>query len=490
MRIFFLLFLCFIQSLTAQTPIKFDDYFIDQTLRIDYFHTGDANSEFFALDKIYKQGIWAGNPNGCIQPFELGIYLVKVIDTTSNTIIYTKGYNSIFAEYQTIGEALEGIKRTFHETVLIPCPKIPVKLVIEKRAKNNVPSPVYSFIIDPADYHINKEKTQSHNDEVIPVLKSGPSHNHVDLVILGDGYTLKEKEQFKKDLTYFTGILFQYEPYKSHKSSFNINGVFSPSEESGTDEPRQGVYKNTRFNTTFNYFNTDRYCLTDDNKSVHDVASAVPYDAVLIMVNRDRYGGGGIYNWYTIYNTGSAKRDYVFIHEFGHGFAGLADEYYNSSVAYQDIFVPGVEPLEPNITSLTDTANIKWKKYLSPELKIPTEWGKEYFDSLTEALNNIREKKINTLTELRKSGISKNEYEASEKAFDKQMEELSAKVDKFLFNHPLKGKIGVFEGANYLSKGFYRPTINSMMHKFDPGNPTFGVVNEQAIIRVIEYYTK
>ena len=235
------LYFCLLSILAfSQNQVKFDQFFINQTLRIDYFHTGDAKEEIFTLDKIYKQGTWAGNPKKCIQPFELGIYCLKVYDVHSNTLIYSKGYNSIFAEYQTIGPAKKGTKRTFHESVLMPFPKDQIRVVIEKRDKYNAISPVYTVIVDPNDYHIITETFKRKSDEIIPVLSSGNPHKCVDLIILSEGYQANELEKFKNDLRYYTDLLFSIEPYKSRKKLFNISGIFAPSEESGTDQPRQG----------------------------------------------------------------------------------------------------------------------------------------------------------------------------------------------------------------------------------------------------------
>jgi hypothetical protein len=474
---------------SAQEKVDFNKYFTGQTLRFDYYHTGDAKTEVYAADKIYKQGVWAGNPSQCIQPFELGLYKVRLYDATSNKEIYSKGYSTIFGEYQTTQPALDGVSKTYHETVLVPFPKNKVKLVIEKRAKNNSTSPVYSIVIDPTDYHIITENVKRSGDEVIAVTKQNDPHKSVDVVILGEGYSASEKEKFRRDLEYFSNLLLNFEPYKSYKQVININGVFAPSEESGLDEPRQGIYRNTRFSSSFNTFDIDRYCLADDNKSIRDAAAPVPYDAILIMVNKDRYGGGGIYNWQTIFAIGSDKKDYVFLHEFGHGFAGLADEYYASSVAYVDIFVPGVEPLEPNITALLDPSNVKWKQYLSPGIQVPTEWGKAKFDSMNLALNKLYEKRSTVVDDMKKKGASTQEIQSTERDYSTQISKLGKQIDDFLFNHPLKDKVGVFEGANYLTKGYYRSSINSMMQKFSPEQHSYGVVNDQAVIATIRYYT-
>ena len=475
--------------LNAQKAVNFDQYFTDQTMRIDYFHTGDAKSEIYTLDKIYRQGTWAGNPAHLIQPFELGTYRVDVYDIATNMLIYTRGYSSIFAEYQTTGPAIDGVKKTCHESVLIPNPRKPIQLVIQKRDRQNILAPVFSQKIDPSDYHVNTESVQRKNDVIIPILKSGNPHDCVDLVILGEGYQASEAEKFKKDLAYYTDLFFSIEPYKSRKKLFNITGIFSPSEQSGTDEPRERSYKNTEFGSSFNSFDLDRYCLDEDNKSIRDAASEVPYDAVMIMVNIDRYGGGGIYNWQTVFTTGSAWHDYVFLHEFGHAFAGLGDEYFSSPVAYEDFITPGVEPLDPNITILPDTANVKWKQYLSPGIKVPTEWGKATFDSLNNRIVILNKERDEILISLNKKGAGAAEIEKASKQYKDKIAQVNKKLDDFMNNHPLKDKVGVFEGANYTSKGFYRPTLMSLMHKFSEHEMSYGIVNEQAIISAINFFT-
>ena len=273
-----LLFLLLLVPLVsnAQKAVNFDQYFTDQTLRIDYFHTGDAKSEIYSIDRIYRQGIWAGNKAHLIQPFELGSYRVDVYDIASNTLIYTRGYSTIFAEYQTTGPAIDGVKKTCHESVLIPNPRKPVQLVIQKRNKQNILEPVFSQSIDPSDYHINTEPVERKNDVLIPVVKSGDPHSCVDIVILSEGYQAGETEKFKQDLTYYTNLFFSIEPYKSRKKMFNITGIFSPSEQSGTDEPREHSYKNTQFGSSFNSFDLDRYCLDEDNKSIRDASARRP----------------------------------------------------------------------------------------------------------------------------------------------------------------------------------------------------------------------
>ncbi|MBN2274879.1 MAG: hypothetical protein JXK95_11135, partial [Bacteroidales bacterium] len=362
--------------------------------------------------------------------------------------------------------------------------------IIEKRDRYNILNPLYKLVIDPDDYHIITESPKRANDEITVITKGGDPHKTVDLVIIGEGYTSSEKNAFQKDLEYFSGVFFGIEPYTSHKNKFNLTGIFTPSHESGTDEPRQGRYKNTPLGSSYNTFDSDRYLLAHNNKALRDVAAQVPCDAVLVMVNIDRYGGGGIFNWQSVFATGSPLCDYVFLHEFGHAFAGLGDEYYTSDVSYEDFYPAGVEPTDPNVTAMIDPQNLKWKDLVSPGIEIPTEWGKTVFDSLNNEINILTKKKTDSIQHLLNAGASPDLIRDIENNYDHRLNSVRAEVDSFMFNHPLKGKVGAFEGAGYQSEGLYRPTVNSMMHRFDPEDRSFGKVNERAIVKMIEFCTE
>ena len=374
--------------------------------------------------------------------------------------------------------------------MLIPYPKHPCLFVIEKRDKNNLLIPVYQLKIDPEDYHLISESSQRTDDMIIPVKQSGDPHHKVDLVIVGEGYSQTDQDKFMKDLEYYSDLFFTVEPYKSHSKDFNITGIYSASNESGVDEPRQGVYKNTVLNASFNIFDTDRYLLVEDDKVLRDIAAQVPYDLILIMVNRDRYGGGGIYRWQSVHAARAPRGDYVFLHEFGHAFAGLADEYYTSEVSYEDFYPSGVEPLEPNITSLLDPKNLKWKDLVSPGIEIPTEWNKQVYDSLSNAFTVIAREQKEKMKELSDSEATPEKMKETKDVYNEKLNKLRSEINNFVFNHPLKDKIGAFEGAGYKSEGLYRPTINSLMLRFDKNNISYGKVNERALIKMIEYYTK
>jgi len=329
--------------LISQTPGSFDDFFIDKTMRIDYFHIGDAEEEMVTLDQIYQQGIWAGSKRHLIDDFDNGRYYIKILDASSGEILYSKGFDSYFAEYKTTDLALKGMKRTFHETALVPYPKNKINFRLEVRERKNILRPLFSKEIDPSSIDIIKEKPER-GIKIYDICKNGNPHQKVDLAFIAEGYRSKEEAKFQSDLKRFTDVLFNQEPFTSYKDRFNVYGVFKPSADSGCDEPRRGIFKNTALTATFNSLGSERYLLTEDNRSLRDIAAAVPYDVLVIMINHKRYGGGGIYNLYCTFTVDNQWYKYLFLHEFGHSLAGLGDEYYTSAVAYNEFYPRGVEP--------------------------------------------------------------------------------------------------------------------------------------------------
>jgi hypothetical protein len=491
MKLFYILFSIIMAiplTLSAVTPVNFGDYFIDKTMRIDYYHIGDAKSELITLHQIYKYGIWAGSKKNLIDNFNNGRYYVKIYDAASGNLIYSKGFDSYFGEYQTSDDALKGIKRTYSESALIPYPKYKIKFVLEKRNLKNKLEEFYSTEIDPSSIVIIKDKITDNSVKIFYGLKSGDPHTKVDIAILGEGYTLKEEKKFEKDFKRFTKIFLNQEPYKLYKNNFNIYGVFKPSEESGVDEPTHGVYKNTAISCTFNSLGSERYMLTEDNKALRSIASHVPYDAIYIMVNTKRYGGGGIYNLYCTFSTDNQWSEYIFLHEFGHSFTGLADEYYSSDVAYNDFYPKGVEPVEPNITALLDPNNIKWKKLVTPGIEIPTPWKKEAYDKKDYSWQKSRRELNNKIAEAVRNSAPTVEIKKLEDEYNKEDKEHTAAMDKYLRSSKYWGKVGAFEGAGYSSKGLYRPMIDCIM--FSKGKKPFCKVCEAAIIRMIKYYSE
>jgi hypothetical protein len=431
---------------STDEPPQFDTYFEHQTLRLDYYHTADKDSELITLDKLYRQGPWSGNPKSLLDTFNNGLYYIKVYHLDSGRLIYSKGFNTYCGEYMTTNPAAKGIKRTYHETARIPYPKEKVRFTLERRDKMNNLNQIFETVIAPDSPHINKEALDK-GVKTWEVLKNGEPQQKVDLAFLAEGYTIEEEAKLKQDLETIVQLFFSQEPYKSYKSSFNIYAVFKPSQDSGPDQPTRGVYSNTSFGTTFNSLELPRYMLTESNRAIHDAAAHVPYDLVILMVNSDRYGGGGIYNFYCIFSLHEKWKGYLLLHEFGHAFAGLGDEYYSAAVAYNDFYPKGVEPTDPNLTALLDPNNLKWKHLVKKGTPIPTPWDKQNY----EKMNEIDKKKH----------LAKKKYQ---------------------------GIVGAFEGAGYADKGIYRPMIDCIM--FSKGQRPYCNVCKDAVIRMIRYYTR
>jgi len=474
-------------ALSAQTSLNFDDYFVDKTMRLDYFHTGDAKEEWITVDQVYEQGTWAGSQRNLVDNFDNGRYYAKIYDSSSGQLLFSKGFDSYFGEYKTTNQALKGIKRAYHETILIPYPKKNIRFTLEVRNRENILLPLFSQEIDPSSVSIIKENLDK-KVKIFEIRKNGSPHEKVDIAFIAEGYTSEEEEKVEADLKRFTEIFFNHEPYKTYKDRFNIYGVFKPSEESGCDEPRPGIFKNTALNATFNSLGSERYLLTEDNKSLRDIAAHVPYDTLFIMINHKRYGGGGIYNLYCTFTVDNQWYEYLFLHEFGHSFAGLADEYYTSSVAYNEFYPRGVEPAEPNITAFLDPKSLKWKDSLTPHIEIPTPWEKENFDKMDLAYQKIRREINEKITRMKREKAPQAEVEKVEQESDRLSRDHAKKVDDHFSKSRFRDKVGVFEGAGYSAKGLYRPMLDCLM--FTKGKKPFCKVCEQAVVRVIKYYSE
>jgi hypothetical protein len=488
MKKLFLISIMLFTSLVSAQNINFDTYFSDQTMRIDYYHTGDAKSELVTLDQVYKYGIWAGSTKNLIDNFNNGAYYYKIYDEASKTLIYSKGFDSYFKEYQTGEQGANGIKRSYHESAIIPYPKNKIRFVLEKRDKQNKMSEVYSTVIDPADLYIIKDAVKDKDVKVYKAHYSGAPHKKADVVILAEGYTAKEKQKFEKDLKHYTNLFLGQEPYKKNKDKFNIYGVFKASEESGCDEPGANLYKNTVLNSTYYSLGSERYLLTEDNKSMRNLAAHVPYDAIYIMVNNARYGGGGIYNFYCTFVSDNQFSDYIFLHEFGHSFSGLADEYYTSEVAYNEFYPEGQEPVEPNITRLLDKNNLKWKSLITPGIALPTVWEKEKYDELDLAWQKERRAINNKIAEMKRNKAPQKDIAAAQEEYNKKDKAHSIIIDKYILDCKDYGKTGAFEGAGYSSKGMYRSMLDCIM--FSKGSKPFCKVCADHIEKVIKSYTE
>jgi hypothetical protein len=450
--------------------VAFDDYFIDKTMRFDYYHTGMAKEELFAPDGIYSDGPWPGSRKVLIDPLGLGLYLFEIVDKESSTLLYSRGFASIFGEWQTTPEAELGYG-TFHESLRFPWPKKAVNVILKKRDTANIFQVIWNASIDPAARNVNPADIV-HSEKVDVILDNGPSSEKLDIVILGDGYSVGEIGKFQKDAKRMADVLLKHEPFLKRKADINIRAVETPSAVSGVAKPHPGVFKRTALSAHYGSFDSERYVLSYDNKTIRDVASAVPYDCMVILVNERTYGGGGIYNLYTTVSADNLFGEYIMVHEFGHHLGALADEYYTSSVSYEAPKIT-VEPWEVNITALLDKNNLKWKDLVEPGTPIPTPWNKEPFDKAGYKIQKERDS-------LRAAKVPEEIMEA---LFMRQMKQ----EDGFFAAEKYRDKVGAFEGAGYVAKGMYRPQIDCIMYT---RHMTFCKVCARGLENVINMYSK
>jgi hypothetical protein len=441
------------------------------TMRLDYYHTGNATQEFFSLDKLVIEPLpWPGNPSQPVDHTNLGKYLFEVIDRDTNRIMYSRGFASIYGEWETTDEAKK-INRTFHESLRFPTPDKPVQVVLKKRDANNAFREIWSVTVNPDDIFIDRSKHSSPG-RLIELEKNGDPVDKVDFLILGDGYQSSEMKKFEEDARRLLVVLFSTSPFKERRKDFNVWAICPPSAESGISRPSSKIYRQTPLGATYDAFGSERYVLTFDNQAFREIASFAPYEFVEILANNRTYGGGGIFGLYSTVAAQSNQAPYVFVHEFGHHFAGLADEYYTSPVAYGPA-TERVEPWEPNATALLDPKNLKWKDLVSPDTPIPTPWNKEEFEK-----NSREYQKRRAL--IRSEGRPEEVMEALFLEVSQFERGLFAKEKYF-------GKVGAFEGAMYEAKGYFRPEVDCIM--FTRTN-SFCAVCRRAIERVINLYSR
>ncbi len=410
---------------SAAAQAQFDNYFYNKTLRLDYVHTGNDTTDAYAIDELIEEPYWGGSKVNLVNTVDYGNYKVTVTDSKSGTLIYTHCYSSLFSEWQTTPEA-KSTYRAFPENVVIPYPRKEVMLDFYNRSRDGEWIKKFSYSLDPKNYFIKKERR--HEYPSFTVNQAGDPAVCLDIVFIPEGYTVTEMDKFKADCARLADYLLKCVPFSEYSSKINIVGVEAPSLESGADIPGKDIWKKTILNSSFYTFDVERYLTTYDMKSVRDVAANVPYDQICIVANSKVYGGGGIYNHYALFTSDNPYANYVFVHEFGHSFAGLGDEYYNSDVAYEDFYNLKVEPWEPNLTTLVDFSS-KWKDMVTPDAPIPTP------------------------------------------ADDNE-----------------KYAVGAYEGGGYMAKGVYRPSYDCTMKSLSYNN--FCPVCQKAIRDMLEIYTR
>ena len=450
------------------------------TWRLDYFHTGgpksddpDGSLEIFAVDRVVVEPLpWPGplDPEGRLDTSGTGLYRFEVRSADGEPL-YSRGFNSIFGEWETTAEARE-VHRTFHESLRFPAPDGPVTVVLEKRTPDGAFGEVWRTAVDPDDMFVDRARPPEH--EAIEIEVHGPPREKVDLLLLGDGYTAAEcADAFREDARRLAGVLFSYEPFRHRRQDFNVWGLCPPSAESGVSRPSTGVHRRTPVGATYDAFGSERYVLTFDNRAWRDVAAWAPYEFVEVLVHGETYGGGGIYNLFATVAVGNDWADYVFVHEFAHHFAGLADEYYTSPVAYE---APSrrTEPWEPNVTALLDPDDLKWAERVTPGTPVPTPWPKEAYEARQREIQERRR-------EIRAQGLPESvmsELFREERAFSTEL----------LGSAEHAGEVGAFQGANYDAQAYYRPEIDCVM--FTRDEVPFCAVCRHALDEVIDRFAR
>ena len=425
MKVLFIRIIILLTPLTLCGNPAFDNYFTSGVMRFDYLLSGNRDTAFVFPSEIKKEKTWGGSQNNLIDIHDFGTYRFRVFDEKSGDLIFLQGFCPLFQEWQSTSEA-KNISRSFYQVLRFPFPKIPVRLEIDRRNREGKYLSVYSTVIDPANKFIINENPNPVGIQNICI--SGDPAHKIDIAILAEGYTETEMGKFIKDCKVLTDSLFKAAPFSEMKDYFNIYALKTPSLESGTDVPGEGVFRNTVFNSTFYTFDISRYLTTSDMKTIHDKAAGVPYDQIIVLVNSSRYGGGGFYNYLDVCTSGNKLSPKVFIHEFGHSFAGLGDEYYTSEVAYEDYYNLKIEPWEPNLTTFVDFSS-KWESMVDSTTPVPTPRFSDY-----------------------------------------------------------TSKVGAFEGGGYVAKGIYSPKEDCRMKSNE--TPYFCPVCQKAIMDVIILNTK
>jgi len=399
----------------------FDNYFEKKSLRIDFALSGNQQFQSAAIQQLREEPVWGGPIVNLIDKSLYGGYYANVYDKATGKLIYSRGFNTLFEEWRTTDQAMTETQ-SWTNSIAVPFPKSEITFELTERKKEDMKfHSLLQMDIDPSSIFIDRGKLKENT--AFRIQYKGDPSGKVDLVFLAEGYTASEQEKFVNDARRFTESLFETPPYTNYKDDFNVWAVELISEESGTDISGKGIFKNTALNSGYYTFGLDRYLTTPDMKSIRDAVWNVPCDAIFILVNTDSYGGGGMYNFYSIGTADNPRTPVVFVHELGHSFAGLADEYFSSEVAYNDFYNLKLEPWEPNITTLVNFDK-KWKDLLPASTPVPTPLSETY-----------------------------------------------------------KNDIGVFEGGGYLAKGIYRPMDHCMMRDYAPFCPACS----RAIVKMIHF---
>ena len=407
----------------------------DRTLRVDYIFSGTDKSQEISLDEMSVFDGWAGRRVNLDQAPVKGNGQIVMTGMETGRILFSQSFSTLFQEWQATEEATR-VRKSFENVFLLPMPSEKAVVKVELYDFRGGVSSSLSHVVDPSDILIRRLNPTPAPHRYL--LKSGGVDECIDIAIVAEGYTEEEADKFYMDAQTAMETILAHEPFGQYKDRFNFVAVALPSQDSGVSVPGEGLWKDTALGSHFNTFYSDRYLTTLRLRQMHDRLCGVPYEHIVILANTNTYGGGGIFNSYTLTTAGHSAFKPVVVHEFGHSFTGLADEYY-----YDDQFVeyyfPDCEPWEQNITTLFDFSS-KWNDMLPQGTAIPT------------------------------APVEGNIWKT------------------FHEGTSMDSLVGVYEGAGYQSKGVYRPFPDCRMKT--NAAESFCPVCQRAIARIIEFYTE
>jgi hypothetical protein len=409
---------------TGAVKVTFDSCFVTKTLRIDYLLSGNDTSTIVMLYRMKEEPHWGGPHDNLIDPWNSGNFRFSVFDSATGVLLYRKGFSSLFEEWQGTEEA-KRLHRAYSMTAVFPFPQHAIKFGLDKRDKTS--SRFINLVtldIRPDDYFISRDPVDSLSVDTI--FFYGNPQDHLDIVFLAEGYTNDEMPKFREDAKRFAEYFRSVVPFNEMQDKINFRAVESPSRGSGVDIPGRQVYVNTNINSSFYTFDSERYLTTSDTWSIYDIAANAPYDQIIVLNNSPKYGGGGFYNHYCQSTVDNPTSFIVAIHEFGHSFGGLADEYVGG-VNYDGFYNLSLEPWEPNITTNVDFSS-KWGMMIADTIPVPT-----------------------------------------------------PRIDAYV------NIVGMFEGGGYMAKGIFSPMMNCRMNSNDADG--FCPVCREALRKKIRFYS-
>ena len=354
----YLLLLMTLFSLSVQAQ-DFEQYFSDSTLRLDYIFAGDVNQQYIYVDQLSKSHRWYGRRHRLAELPLAGNGQITVFDKMTGIVIYRHSFSTLFQEWLATDEA-KHTKKSFENVFLIPYPQQPVRIKVELRDYHDKVTAELVHEVDPMDILI-RQLQRKKEAPYITLQQAADTTSCIHIAYVAEGYTAEQMDQYLDDCHVAMEALFEHEPFKTLRNRFNVIALCSPSHDSDVSQPGKGIWRNTALASHFDTFYMTRYLTTLHLKQLHDWLAGTPYEHIIVLANTAHYGGGGIYNSYNLSYTRGKHFRPVVVHEFGHSFGGLGDEYpYGDS---DPMYFADTEPWEPNLTTTTKKP-AKWQNLI------------------------------------------------------------------------------------------------------------------------------